>query len=565
MTVKQKLFFIVILMLVILVYNNSIFCQDIHNAVQNRDMNTVKILLEENPNLINSKDNENNSPLHYAAILDIPDIAEFLLKKGADINLRGSFGRTPLFFAASFGSYNTCLVLIEKGSDLNIKNIEGRRPLYYAVYWKRREIVEKLLSSGAYVDIKGDYGRSLFHTAAIGGFKELVDLMIKKGVDLYTKNDNEGNLLHSISYGGITELIDTIIKKGLDVNEKDRYGLTPLHIASSSGNIKVVESLIVNGAEINIKSINGKNAYHFAVENEHKNIIKILVENKIDTGPGKFPELKGDYLGMDKPNDTPLLFAPGIISTSRNEHGVPVFHPNLKEVYWSMFAKDSEVIMYMKEENGFWSAPQIMSFSGQYNDGNPFLSIDGNKLYFNSNRPLEKDGKAEDYDIWFIERIGNGWDKPRNLGPPVNTENWDCWGSAAKNGTLYYTYESDIYRSGFVNGQYKKPEKLGGSISTEYLERGTLISPDESYLIFSSVRPGGVGSGDLYIVFKKPDGSWSDAVNMGNKINSPKLEMVCSISPDGKYLFIRTFRNGNADIYWVSAKIIEELKPKELK
>ena len=562
---KQKLFLAVILMLVILIYYNSMFGQNIHKAVTNRDVETVSILLEENQNLINAKDKYGNAPLHYAAIQDFPDIAEFLINKGADVNLKGSFGRTPLFFAASRGNYNICLVLIENGADLNIKNIESRTPLYYAVYWKRKEIVEKLLFHGAFVDIKGDYGRSLFHRAAIGGFRKLVDLMIKKGIDINTKNDNGGYLLHSISFGGIYELVDPIIKKGLDVNGKDRYGLTPLHIASSSGHIKVVEILIANGADINMKSFEGKTSYHFAVDNGHENIKKILTENKIDTSPSKFPELKGDYLGLEKPGIKPRLFAPGIVSTHRNEHSVPVFHPNLKEIYWSVFIKDSEVIMYMKEENGLWSPPQIMSFSGQYDDGNPFLSIDGNKLYFNSNRPLAKNGEKKDFDIWFVERKGNSWDKPRNLGPPVNTENWDCWGSVAKNGTLYYTYESDIYRSRFINDQFIKPEKLGGSINTEYMERGPLISPEESYLIFSSARPGGVGSGDLYIVFRRSDGSWSDAVNMGDTINSPKLEMVCSITPDGNYLFLRTFRNGNGDIYWVSAKIIEELKPEELK
>ena len=49
---------------------------------------------------------------------------------------------------------------------------------------------------------------------------------------------------------------------------------------------------------------------------------------------------------------------------------------------------------------------------------------------------------------------------------------------------------------------------------------------------------------------------------MGARINTSSHEMSVSISPDGKYIFFGSFRNGNGDIYWVDAKIIDELKPK---
>jgi len=53
---------------------------------------------------------------------------------------------------------------------------------------------------------------------------------------------------------------------------------------------------------------------------------------------------------------------------------------------------------------------------------------------------------------------------------------------------------------------------------------------------------------------------------MGSLINTDMLERFPSISPDGKYLFFTRNKGSEiSDFYWVSAKIIEELKPKELK
>jgi hypothetical protein len=99
------------------------------------------------------------------------------------------------------------------------------------------------------------------------------------------------------------------------------------------------------------------------------------------------------------------------------------------------------------------------------------------------------------------------------------------------------------------------------------------IAPDESYFIFCSFRKGGFGSGDLYISFKQADGSWGDVINMGDRINTDLNKRFPIVTPDGKYLFFNSTRkiagaganepgNGAGDVYWIAAKIIEELRAK---
>ena len=66
---------------------------------------------------------------------------------------------------------------------------------------------------------------------------------------------------------------------------------------------------------------------------------------------------------------------------------------------------------------------------------------------------------------------------------------------------------------------------------------------------------------DLYISFAGNDGSWSKAVNMGPVINSNGRDFTPMLSPDGTYLFFTSSRAGAGDLWWVDASIIERLRP----
>ena len=122
----------------------------------------------------------------------------------------------------------------------------------------------------------------------------------------------------------------------------------------------------------------------------------------------------------------------------------------------------------------------------------------------------------------------------------------------------------DIYYSTLNNGRFAEPIHLGREINSEYSEGDVLIASDESYMIVnSSSRPDDLGNSDLYISFKKEDGSWTKLKNMGNIINSSETDYCPMLSPDGKYLFFTSKRTGNGDIYWVDAKIIDDFKKEQ--
>jgi Tol biopolymer transport system component len=311
-----------------------------------------------------------------------------------------------------------------------------------------------------------------------------------------------------------------------------------------------------------------------------------------------FPDLKGPYLGQNSPGLTPQLFAEGIVSTGASEFG-STFTPDGQEFYYAISGIPVQVIAFMKFQDGRWTQPQIPNFSGRYSDWDLNFSPDGKKLYFTSDRPVTGTGDPLDNsNLWVVEKTNRVWGKPRELGPPINTDGYENYPSVTNDGTLYYFHsekrdsrDPDVYYSRLKNGKYMKPVRLGKAINSQYHEWDPFIAPDESFLIFGSVdRPGGYGGCDLYISFRKQDGSWTQAVNMGESINTEANEFCPNVTSDGKYLFFTSRRrrpielplqnpitheekmkmvgspgNGEGDIYWVDAKIIEELKPDELK
>lgn len=306
-----------------------------------------------------------------------------------------------------------------------------------------------------------------------------------------------------------------------------------------------------------------------------------------------FPVLIGPYIGQKPPGLTPQLFAEGIVSTGASEFG-STFTPDGQEFYYAISGIPVQAIAFMKFQNGRWTRPQVPIFSGRYSDWDLNFSHDGKKLYFTSNRPLTGTGDALDNsNLWVVEKTNSGWSQPQDLGPLVNTDGYENYPSVTNDGTLYYFHSArrdnrnpDVYCSKLLNGEYTKPLRLGREINSQYQEWDPFIAPDESYLIFGSVdRPGGYGGCDLYISFRNQDGSWTQAVNMGESINTEANEFCPNVTSDGKYLFFTSRRrrpvglplqnpityeekmqmvsspgNGEGDIYWMDAKIIDKLK-----
>lgn len=280
-----------------------------------------------------------------------------------------------------------------------------------------------------------------------------------------------------------------------------------------------------------------------------------------------FPVLKGPYLGQKPPRDQPVIFAPGIVTLlSEMNHNPPVFSPDGTEVFWSELSGDPyySKIKYSRLQNNKWITPVFVPFSYQI-DGAPILSPDGKKLYFISWRPRQGEKPQSISKLWFVKKNGENWTEPKLLSPVVNAEQVRWQFSIAENSNLYFDSEKGLMISRFLKGEYQKPEKLSDVLHPAYDGITPYIAPDESYIIFAnSELPGCLGETDFYIGFHKADGSWSEPIHMGRKINSPDQDLCPIVTPDEKHLFFISRRSGEYHVYWVSTNFIEELRLNEI-
>lgn len=250
------------------------------------------------------------------------------------------------------------------------------------------------------------------------------------------------------------------------------------------------------------------------------------------------------------PLPEPALFAEGTASTGEYESH-PAFTPDGRTLYFVRSTpRFTDWTIYVSHHaGGRWSPPKVAPFSGKHRDADPFVTADGKKLYFISDRPV--DGKAkEDMDIWVMDRAADGsWGEPRNLGPPVNTAASEWFPTVAANGTLYFGSgrpgghgKTGLYLARVVGGKYADPENLGPGVNTAADEYEPCVAPDESFLVFMAAgRPDSLGGGDLYVSYPK-DGTWGPAKPLGPKVNGPGLEISPYLSPDGKSFFFSSAR-----------------------
>lgn len=244
----------------------------------------------------------------------------------------------------------------------------------------------------------------------------------------------------------------------------------------------------------------------------------------------------------------PEVFAPDIVSTKDWEiEGV--FAPNMKEFYFARYrgTYDDAKTYVIKYENGEWNETIVSRRVGEV-----FISTDGNTMHL---------GKK------YRERTDSGWSDRKSLGPMIDRKEWGIMRlTASAKGTFVFddARGGDVIRiSTLKDGKRQEPTKMGPMVNTGKMTAHPFIAPDESYLIWDSEREGGFGQSDLYISFRQENGSWGPAINMGGDINSEHDDAFGSVTPDGKYFFFhRHLGEGKANIFWVDAGVIENLKHK---
>jgi hypothetical protein len=263
------------------------------------------------------------------------------------------------------------------------------------------------------------------------------------------------------------------------------------------------------------------------------------------------PGMIGAYLDQTFPTTTVTRFAPSIFTEEL--HAPPIFSPDGTEVYWNYMENVMHNhIQFMKIVDGVWTEEANAPFSFDEGSDSPFLSADGTKLVFLSGH------NSDTENIWIVEKNNGEWMSPQMLGNEVSQNGAHWQASMADNQNLYFGSEGELYFSEYVNSSYTTAQKLGSNFNTDVVESTPFIARDESYLIFDRTMPNQYA--DLFISFKRDDGSWGEAVNM-EELNGAYHELYANVSPDGRFIMFLKMTWDGLLPHWVDASIIENYRP----
>lgn len=244
------------------------------DAAMKGDRNAVRSLLLQKAD-VNAPRGDGTTALHWAAYRDDQEMAELLIKAGADVKAKTRLGgMTPLFMAAKNGSAAMIEVLLKAGADANATSSTGTTPLMSAAASGKTEAVKTLLDRGANVNAKDvTNGQTALMFAAALNRGAATKLLAERGADL--------NVLSKVTkipkHGGRED--DDTRRQEVET----MGGNSALHFAAREGQMDAVRALVETGANVNVVSGSDKiSPITQAIIIGHFDIAKYLLDHGAD-------------------------------------------------------------------------------------------------------------------------------------------------------------------------------------------------------------------------------------------------------------------------------------------
>lgn len=236
----------------------------------------------------------------------------------------------------------------------------------------------------------------------------------------------------------------------------------------------------------------------------------------------------------------------GFDTGSDNQLGL-TFSPDGSMAFWVAWNGEwgksniSQQVIYMSQlQRGKWSTPAPMGFSEDHSDSDPFVSPDGQWLYFVSERPTSADDVQNDLNIWRFSLL----EEARLEYLSINSAAAEYSPVITASGALYFASNrdgdpgnGDLYRAAATGEGFLEPQPLGPAFNAPTGEWNLWVSPDENEIIFeASSRPTNVSiPGDLYYSWRTPAG-WTSAIPV-ERLNTRNSDLMPRMSPDGETLY----------------------------
>ncbi|MCK5692459.1 MAG: OmpA family protein, partial [Bacteroidales bacterium] len=200
------------------------------------------------------------------------------------------------------------------------------------------------------------------------------------------------------------------------------------------------------------------------------------------------------------------------------------------------------------------------------NEGAQSLTADGRTLWFTACNRRSGQGMC---DLYYSTWEGDKWSSPKNAGSPINSRYSEKHPSISADGrTLYFTSNRpggkgsyDIWMSERTEDNWSDPVNLGDSVNTPDLEQSPFIHPDQQSLYFSSTGWPGMGQGDLFLTRLIRESGWTIPENLGYPINTHDDDIGLSLNARGDRAYFASNRGEGTDTDIYSFEMPVELRP----
>lgn len=174
--------------------------------------------------------------------------------------------------------------------------------------------------------------------------------------------------------------------------------------------------------------------------------------------------------------------------------------------------------------------------------------------------------RSVDENLLYSAKDKGNWTKGKPLGEVINSDVNEGMGKATRDEKMIYFPACnredvlgvcDIFRAGMDNGKILDVQQLDGQVNSDRWDSQPSINCDGQALYFVSNREGGQGGTDIWVSYKREDGKWGEAYNLGPTVNTPEDEEAPFIADDGVTLYFASNGHpgfGDQDIFFVKRK-----------
>jgi ankyrin repeat protein len=204
---------------------------------------------------------------------DLARVNELLEADPALANSRNENGVSAVLLATYYGRDQIAEALLERGVALDI---------FEASAVGRAERVAKILSERP--DLVNEYAEDGFTPLGLASFfchGTVARLLIERGADVNAASNNTQRVapLHSATSRRQTLIAEALLAHGADANARQQAGVTPLHQAAHNGHAEMVRLLLAHGADVHARMDDGQTPLSMALETGNQEAIELLREH----------------------------------------------------------------------------------------------------------------------------------------------------------------------------------------------------------------------------------------------------------------------------------------------